>query len=93
MVVLNESFFVKLFDLLKEYGINEDKYSECRFKEGDLVLGRDSEDGVWHLSAFKTYDPGCDYPYKCKDTMYKHVIQYHGNEYLLGTTNSEDGEI
>lgn len=61
----------------------------CSFEPFDKVLVRCNEDSVWHCELFSHYNTfNKRYPYVCLSSIYKHCIQYEGNEYLLGTNKS-----
>lgn len=64
------------------------KTNEPQFKPFDKVLVRNDVNGIWQPSIF-TYQLGDSfytvslYPYEKE-----HIIQYEGNEYLVGTTDN-----
>lgn len=71
--------------------VNEPKVEKHSFKPFDRVLVRDHEVEVWRAGFFGFYDEGGSYPYRCVASAYKYCIPYEGNEHLLGTTDSPEG--
>lgn len=64
------------------------------FKPFDMVLVRNSEEGVWKCDFFSHMcNIGGITIYQCvADRLYNQCIPYVGNEHLLGTTNSPEHE-
>lgn len=59
----------------------------------DMVLVRNSEEGVWKCDFFSHYnDNSGGYRYECINNSYMQCIPYEGNGHLLGTTNSPEHE-
>lgn len=66
---------------------DEKKEKECPFQEGDRVLVRDTNGGAWIFEIFNSYEGGSDYPYDCKENVYKQCIPFNEKTWkLLGTT-------
>lgn len=65
----------------------------CPFKKGDRVLARDENEGTWVFETFDSYECDNDYPYDCKEDVYKQCIPYNEKTWkLLGTTDEYEEE-
>lgn len=70
--------------------VDAPKVEKHSFKPFDRVLVRDDDD-MWRANFFNFYEEGKEYPYRCVARVYKYCIPYEGNEHLLGTYDSPEG--
>ena len=90
-IVLGDEYFHFPFFVLEK--VEEPKY---QFKDKDIVLVRDSDDGYWFVAAYKEYNNDLQHPYICYShakngfslSSWKQCIPYERHEHLLGTTQS-----
>ena len=72
-------------ELLK---VDDEKKEECPFKEGDIVLVRDTDKDTWDSDYFLEYRINSSYPYSCRAESYKQCVPYNEKTWqLLGTTD------
>lgn len=64
---------------------------ECPFKPFDKVLVRDNNEQEWKINFFSHYEEDVCYKYNCLKSCYNQCIPYEGNEHLLGTNQTYNG--
>lgn len=66
-------------------------YTADRFKPGDIVLVRLSEDSQWCVDEYVTYVKGAERnPYQCVYRAWAECIPYEGNQQFFGTDISPE---
>lgn len=76
-------------EITAKYILGIDIEKECLFKPFDMVLVRDSEEGIWCADIFSHCEKNCnEYQFRTVSTCYKQCIPYEGNEHLIGTSNN-----
>lgn len=64
---------------------------ECEFKAFDKVLVRNEDEQAWCANYYSHYKDNNAYHYVCIDNSYRYCIPYEGNEHLLGTNQTYNG--